>query len=89
MGIQLVVVSIGKPENGQKLVDHLGIENGETLLYVDPQNVLYDALDLNRGVSRTFFNVNTPFSFLDRFTRTDGTKELGEVLSKWNKGTLN
>ena len=80
------MVSIGVPEKGAALVQHLGIENGEDLLYVDPDNVLYDALNLNRGVGRTFFNINTPFAFLDRFTKKKGTKELIWVLSKWSNG---
>jgi hypothetical protein len=85
-GIELVMVSIGVPEKLATLIDHLEIENGHEYLFVDPENALYDALDLNRGIERTFFNVNTPYAFLDRFTRKDGIKELGEVLSKWNKG---
>eukprot|EP00537_Pseudo-nitzschia_pungens_P012333 CAMPEP_0172390390 /NCGR_PEP_ID=MMETSP1061-20121228/7036_1 /TAXON_ID=37318 /ORGANISM="Pseudo-nitzschia pungens, Strain cf. pungens" /LENGTH=117 /DNA_ID=CAMNT_0013120749 /DNA_START=786 /DNA_END=1139 /DNA_ORIENTATION=+ len=54
-------------------------------LYVDPENVLYDALKLNKGVKETFFSPGTPFSFLRRFSERDGTKELIEVLQKWNK----
>lgn len=84
--IRLVMVSIGLPEKGSELVQHLGLgERGVDYLFVDPENVLYDALDLNRGIQRTFFNPSTPFAFLDRFTQKDGTKELGEVLSKWSK----
>jgi len=79
------MVSIGTPENGAKLVDHLLIPNLAEYLYVDPKNTLYDSLHLNRGVSSTFFSVGTPFAFLKRFTTRDGTKELYEVLSKWNK----
>ena len=80
------MVSIGLPEKGSELVQHLGLgERGVDYLFVDPENVLYDALDLNRGIQRTFFNPATPFAFLDRFTQKDGTKELGEVLSKWSK----
>jgi hypothetical protein len=82
----LIMVSIGLPEKGRQLVEHLGVVDGETLLYVDPENGLYDALELNKGIGRTFFNVNTPFAFLDRFTKEDGTKELTEVLSKYSKG---
>lgn len=52
----------------------------------DPENALYDDLDLNRGVVETFFSPSTPFAFLDRFTKKDGMKDLTEVLSKWNKG---
>lgn len=55
------------------------------ILYVDPENKLYDALLLNKGVKETFFSIGTSFSFLKRFTTRGGTKELGEVLSKWNK----
>ena len=54
--------------------------------FQDPENAIYDALYLNRGVKETFFTVSTPFAFLDRFTKKDGMKDLLEVLSKWNKG---
>ena len=86
--IGLVMVSVGKPHVGKDLIQHLGFHDGEEHLFVDPTNELYDRLDLNRGVQRTFFNANTAFAFLDRFARKDGTKELGEVLSKWSQGTL-
>jgi hypothetical protein len=82
------MVSVGKPHIGNELIQHLGFQGGENHLFVDPDNELYDSLDLNRGVQRTFFNANTAFAFLDRFTRKDGTKDLGEVLSKWSQGTL-
>jgi len=85
LGIKLIMVSIGTPENGQKLVEHLLIPNMADYLYVDPKNVLYDSLDLNKGVRSTLFSPSTPFAFLKRFTEPDGTKELYEVLSKWNK----
>ena len=55
---------------------------------VDPDNKIYDALYLNRGIKETFFSVSTPFAFLDRILKEDGLKDLGEVLSKWNKGAL-
>jgi AhpC/TSA antioxidant enzyme len=86
--IRLVLVSVGKPHVAKQLIQHLEFANGEEHLFVDPTNELYDSLDLNRGVQRTFFNANTAFAFLDRFTKTDGTKELGEVLSKWSQGTV-
>ena len=89
-GIQLTIVSIGLPEKGQALLNHLGLEDalGNDTLFVDPENALYNALDLNRGVQRTFFTIDTPFAFLDRFTRRDGTRELGQVLSKWLNGAV-
>jgi hypothetical protein len=82
------MVSIGTPEKLASLIDHLELVDGEKYLFVDPDNKLYDALDLNRGVQRTFFNPQTPMSFLERFTKPDGMTELGEVLLKWSKGML-
>jgi len=87
IGVKLVMISIGKPEIGKRLVEHLGLENGEKYLFVDPDNVLYDSLMLNRGVKETFLSIETPFAFLERFTKPGGMKQLGEVLSKWNQGT--
>lgn len=84
-GVKLVMVSVGTATNCQKIIDHLEVHNGEEYLFVDPENVLYDALYLNRGVKETFFSISTPFAFLNRFTKEGGMKDLNEVLSKWNK----
>lgn len=85
--IQLVLVSIGKPEIGKKLLDHLKVDNGEEWIFVDPENKLYDALQLNSGIETTFFSIETPLAFRDRFFRTggrtDGMKDLLDVLGKW------
>mmetsp|Transcript_58479 Transcript_58479/g.65425 ORF Transcript_58479/g.65425 Transcript_58479/m.65425 type:complete len:116 (-) Transcript_58479:31-378(-) len=54
-------------------------------LFVDPSNVLYDSLQLNKGIKETLFAPSTSISFLNRFIQPDGMKELIEVLSKWNK----
>jgi AhpC/TSA antioxidant enzyme len=86
LGVNLVMVSIGMPEKGKQLVEHLEIPRGQDYLFVDPENALYDDLLLNKGIKETFFSPGTPFAFLDRFTKRDGMKELTEVLSKWNKG---
>ena len=85
--MKLVMVSIGKPEIGKRLVDHLELENGDKYLFVDPENVLYDSLMLNRGIKETFLSIETPFAFLERFTKPGGTRQLGKVLSKWSQGT--
>jgi len=83
----LVVISIGKPEIGKKLIDHLEVTNGEEWIFVDPANILYDALELNSGIETTFFSPDIPFAFRDRFFgmngRKDGTKDLFDVLGKW------
>ena len=78
------MVSIGKPEVGKELVAHLELKDGEQYLFVDPDNALYDELELNRGVKSTFFSLSTPFSFLNRATSKDGMSDLFQVLSKWN-----
>jgi len=85
--IDLVVISIGKPEVGQKLLTHLEVEDGENWIFVDPDNRLYDALQLNSGIETTFFSIETPLAFRDRFFgsngRKDGMKDLVDVLGKW------
>lgn len=83
---QLIFISIGTPETGLKLVDHLNIPNLIDYLYVDPTTTLYNSLQLNKGIKETFFSPSTSFAFLKRFTKPDGMKELNEILPKWNKG---
>lgn len=84
-GIKLVLVSIGTPANGKKLADHLLIQNPGDFLFVDPENALYDSLNLNKGLKSTFFSPGTPFAFLRRFTTRGAMTELNEVLPKWSK----
>jgi AhpC/TSA antioxidant enzyme len=88
--IPFIMVSIGVPEKASLLIDHLELSRygTDTKLFVDPDNAVYDALDLNRGIQRTFFSPSTPFAFLDRLTEPGGLQELGGVLAKWNKGVL-
>lgn len=81
--MKLAIVSIGKAEVGKELCDHLGIEQGKDFVFADPENALYDDLDLNRGLQTTFFSPATPFAFRDRLFRGDSSKELFEVLGKW------
>jgi hypothetical protein len=89
--IALTLVSIGVPEKAAALQDHLQVDMP---IYVDPTNRVYDALALRRGVDRTFGNINTPLSFLDRWTggsksSTAGQQEddnhLATVMKKWSK----
>lgn len=80
-----MLVSIGTPAKGQQLVEHLEFTNGENYLFVDPDNAIYDALNLNFGVGSTFFNINTPYGFLDRLRKPNGMQDLLSILSKWSK----
>jgi Lhr-like helicase len=93
------MVSIGLPEKAQALIQHLELEKygTHTMLYVDDvHNTIYDALQLNRGLQRTFFHIATPFSFLQRIKMTASSQKssndgsmmnLMNVLAKWKDGT--
>jgi len=83
--VKLVIVSIGVPEKGKALCEHLAVADGENFVFVDPSNALYDDLVLNKSVARTFFNPATPLAFKDRLFREGSmfSSELTEVLSKW------
>ena len=62
------------------------------------QDKVYDTLYLNRGIQRTFFNINTPYSFLRRIQQqqsssssnsnnnNNGLSDLFNILSKWSNG---
>jgi hypothetical protein len=100
------MVSIGLPEKAQALIHHLELEpqyGTHTMLYVDDvHNTIYDALQLNRGLQRTFFHIATPYSFLQRIQSTmtaprdtsssssspsaGNMMNLMNVLSKWKDG---
>lgn len=85
--IDLVVVSIGKPDVGQQLMRHLDIsDGGDGWFFCDPDNVLYDALDLNSGIGN-LITMDTSYAFRDRIFgingRTDGLMGLFDVLGKW------
>lgn len=79
------MISIGTPEVGSDLMNHLSLKDGDEYVFADPTNSVHDAVRVNRGVQNTFFNINTPFAFLDRFTKKGGMTDLNEVLGKWNK----
>jgi peroxiredoxin len=87
--INLIIISIGTPEKGTKLASHLELDYDDCLsyLYVDPDNVTYDALQLNFGIASTFASIDTPLTFRDRIFgtngRKDGMNDLLDVLSKW------
>ena len=58
-GVGLTAVGIGTPEKAALVADHVGFP--ADLLLADPENAVYDALRLNAGVGRTFFNPATPY----------------------------
>lgn len=59
------LVSIGKPEIGMELCNHLGIDGGDAWIFADPENDAYDRLQLNRGWD-TMLRPATAFRFRDR-----------------------
>lgn len=83
--VKLVMVSIGTPDVGKKLSEHLGIKDADSFIFADPDNSVYDELNLNKGISVTLFNPATPFAiFRDRVFKQNGMNELSEVLAKWS-----
>ena len=59
------LVSIGKPDVGLELCDHLGVGDGSDWVYADPDNGLHDALVTNRGWD-TMIRPATALRFKDR-----------------------
>ena len=87
-GVDLALISIGKPEVGTELMGHLGIDGGEEWIYADPENDAYDRLRLNRGWD-TMIRPATAFRFKDRIFG-DGAPldSLFDVLGKWKDGKV-
>ena len=80
-GVDLKMVSIGKPEIGKELIGHLDIINGDEYIFADMDNALYDELDLNIGI-KGMINPATAFSFRDRIFNGE-MGEILEVMGKW------
>lgn len=74
-------MSVGTPEVGRKLLDHLGIVDDD-FVYADPDNGLYDDLDLNRGVA-TLMAPATAYRFRDRIFKEGNLAPLFQVLARW------
>ena len=79
-GVGLYAVGIGTSEKAKLVADHVGYSTDKLL--ADPDNVLYDALALNSGLQRTFFNPATPYAILDRLTSRK-MSDLNDVLGRW------
>ena len=79
-GVGLYAVGIGTSEKAKLVANHVGYSSDK--LFADPDNVLYDALQLNSGLQRTFFNPATPYAILDRLT-SQKMGDLNTVLGKW------
>ncbi len=75
--MHLSLISIGRPEVGLALCDHLGVKDGMDWMYADPSNRLYDAFMTNRGWN-TMIRPATALRFKDRiFDSAFGRKEGG------------
>jgi len=82
--IGLSVISIGKPEVGKAVSNHLNLLDANLWLYADPDSALYSAIDLNTGISN-FITMDTAYTFRDRLMgkRQDGMSDLKDVMNKW------
>jgi hypothetical protein len=78
--VGLYAVGIGTSEKAQLVAEHVGYSTDKLL--ADPDNLLYDALQLNSGLQRTFFSPATPYAILDRLT-SQKMGDLNGVLGRW------
>lgn len=78
--VKLLCVGIGTLETARKFCDHVSFPRD--MLYADPENQAYTALDLKKGVATTFFNIGTPQSILERATK-DGAADLLAATARW------
>lgn len=88
--VKLSLISIGTPETGRKLLDHLGIANNANgsssgdneeegeWIFADPENNAYDKLALNRGWD-TMVRPATAFRFRDRIFGGGKSASLDQV----------
>ena len=72
------LVSIGRPDVGLALCEHLGVKDGEDWIYADPDNGVYDALMLNRGWD-TMIRPATALRFRDRIFGGGGGRGEGSL----------
>ena len=79
--VKLACVGIGTYERSQEFVELT--EFPSKYLYVDPDNAVYDALDLVKSVKNTFFDQRTPLSLAKRFATPGKSDDLIEALSTW------
>lgn len=75
-GVNMSLVSIGRPDVGLELCDHLGVKDGYDWVYADPDNGLHDALVTNRGWD-TMIRPATALRFRDRIFGGKGGKGEG------------
>jgi hypothetical protein len=78
--MKLIAIGIGTAERAQEFSEHVNfpLEN----LYADPDNAVYDRLNLVKNISNTFFNPATPYAILDRI-QNGRTQDLQKALSQW------
>mmetsp|Transcript_25430 Transcript_25430/g.77171 ORF Transcript_25430/g.77171 Transcript_25430/m.77171 type:complete len:159 (+) Transcript_25430:213-689(+) len=79
-GVRTLCVGIGTLETARKFCDHVPFP--ADILYTDPENAVYDALGLRKGVGVTFFSADTPFAILDRLQK-DGAADLIAATKRW------
>ena len=85
--IKLVAIGIGTGERAQEFCEHTSFP--QELLYADPENAAYDALELTSGIADTFFNPATPLAIAQRFAQPDRGGPLLGALSRWQPWSVN
>jgi len=77
---KLVCIGIGTSERAQEFCEHVAFPVDK--LYADPDNIVYDKLQLIKNLPDTFFNPATPYAILDRVQKGK-TDDLQKALSRW------
>ena len=78
--VGLKFISIGTADRANEFAQETGFPLQD--LYADPENECYDALDLYKGVGRTFLSVDTPYAIKKRID-DDRLGDLKEILPRW------
>ena len=77
---KIVCIGIGTAERGKEFCEHVSFP--EQYLYADPENIVYDELQLIKNLPDTFFNPATPYAILERLQKGK-TEDLQKALGRW------
>ena len=77
---KIVCIGIGTDERAKEFCEHVSFP--EQYLYADPENTVYDKLQLIKNLPDTFFNPATPYAILDRVKKGQ-TEDLQKALGRW------
>jgi hypothetical protein len=78
--LKLIAIGIGTAERAQEFSDH--VKFPADLLFADPENIVYERLELVKGLQDTFFNPSTPLAIAKRL-QENRVGDLAAALGQW------